>query len=161
MTGSWKYYRNMKSKKLKSGYFGWGSSMYHLDAAPVRVCWNSLSLIELSTMLFDEHHRWNVMMWFWGHSLAFPSNLGMSKGSLVGMGGQNVWWHIGSFVNRAKSSKLICAMNRRFDPRLMLDGAAMVVVFAGIWWSCITGGTCDTVVDRPLPPSVVKGTVWV
>ena len=22
-------------------------------------------------MLFDEHHRWNIMMWFWGHSPSF------------------------------------------------------------------------------------------
>ena len=31
--------------------------IYHLAIAPVRVHWNSLSLIESSMMLFDEHHR--------------------------------------------------------------------------------------------------------
>ena len=81
----------MKERELKSGYLAFGSSMYHLAAAPVRVHWNSLSLMESSTMLFDEHHRCNVIMWFWGHSPALPSNLGMSNGSLVGMGGQKAW----------------------------------------------------------------------
>ena len=77
--------------------------MYHLAVAPVRVRWNSLSLMESSTMLLDENHRWNVIMRFWGHSLAFPSNLGMSDGRLVGMGGQQSWWQMGSFVNLAKN----------------------------------------------------------
>ena len=95
----------MKARELKAGYLACGSSMYHLAAALVRVCWNSLSLMESSTMLFDEHHRWNVIMWFWGHSPALPSNLGMSDGSLVGTGGQKSWWQMGSFVNLAKSGK--------------------------------------------------------
>ena len=88
LTRSWKYCRNMKARELKSRYLACGSSMYHLAAVPMRVRWNSLILMESSTMLFDEHHRWNIMMWFWGNSPAIPSNLGMSKGRLVGMGGQ-------------------------------------------------------------------------
>ena len=131
LMGSWKYCRNMKAEELKSGYLACRSSMYHLDAVPMRAHWNNLSLIESSTMLFDENHRWNIMMWFWGHSPAFPSNLGMSEGSLVGMGGQNFWWWIGSFVNRAKSCKLRRAMKWRFDPRLMWYGVAMMVGFVG------------------------------
>ena len=55
--GSWKYYRNIKSKELKYRYLDWGSSMYHLVATLVKVCWNNISLIESSMMLFDEHHR--------------------------------------------------------------------------------------------------------
>ena len=129
LTRSWKYCRNMKDKELKSGYLACGSSMYHLVVAPVRVRWNSISLIDSSTILFEEHHKWNVMMWFWGHSRSFPSNLGMSDGSLVGMGGQKVWWQMGSFVNWTKSGKLIWAMKGRFDPRLMWDGVGMVVGF--------------------------------
>ena len=78
----------MKAKELKSGYLAYGSSMYHLAMTPVRVRWNSLILMELSMMLLDEHHRWNVIMWFWGHSPILPSNLGMFDGILVGMGGQ-------------------------------------------------------------------------
>ena len=78
----------MKARELKSGYWACGSSMYHLAAVPVRVHWNSLSLMESSTLLLDEHHKWNVIMWFWEHSPALPSNLGMSDGSLVGIGGQ-------------------------------------------------------------------------
>ena len=77
----------MKDKEFKSGYLACGSSMYHVAAAPVRVRWNSLSLMESSMMMFDEHHRWNVMMWFWVHFPALPSNLGMSDGSL----GWNAW----------------------------------------------------------------------
>ena len=88
LTGSWKYCRLMKAKELKSGYLACDSSMYHLVVAPVRVHWNSLSMMESSTMLLDEHHRWNVIMWFWGHSPTLPSNLGMSDGSSVGIGGQ-------------------------------------------------------------------------
>ena len=83
LTGSWKYCRNMKARDLKSGYLACSNSIYHLDVAPVRVHWNSLSLMESSTMLLDEHHRWNVIMWFWGHSSALPSNLGMFDSSLV------------------------------------------------------------------------------
>ena len=92
LTGSWKYCKNMKARELKSGYLDCGSSMYYLPTTPMRVHWNSISLIESSTMMLDEHHRWNVMMWFCGHSPIFSSNLGISKGSLVGMGGQKVWW---------------------------------------------------------------------
>ena len=82
-------------------------------------------------MLLDEHHRWNVIMWFWGHSPTFPSNLGMSDGSLVGMGGQKAWWRMGSFVNLAKLGKLRRAMKGTFDHRFMWDGVAMVVEFVG------------------------------
>ena len=151
----------MKAKELKSGYLACGSSMYHLATTLVRVHWNSISLIESYTMLFDEHHKWNVMIWFWGHYPSFPSNLGMSEGSLVGMGGQKVWWQMGSFVNLDKSGKLRHAMKGRFGPRLMCDGPVMVMGFAGVWCTYLTGGTCGIVVDRPLPPGMVSGTVWV
>ena len=57
LSGSWKYCRNMNANELKSGYLACGSSMYHLVAAPVRVHWKILILIESSMMLFDEHHR--------------------------------------------------------------------------------------------------------
>ena len=120
----------MKDRDLNSGYLAYGNLMYHL-VAPIRVRLNSLSLMESSTMLLDEHHRWNVIMWFWGHSLALPSNLGMSDGSLVGMGGQKAWWRMGLFVNLAKLGKLRRAMKGRFDPKLMWDRAAMRVGFAG------------------------------
>ena len=60
----------------------------------------------------------------------FPG-FGMSDGSLVGMGGQKAWWHMGSFVNLPKSGKFKRAMKGRFDPKLMWDGAAMGVGFPG------------------------------
>ena len=55
----------------------------------------------------------------------------MSEGNLVGMGGQNAWWHMGSFINLARSGKFKWAMNGIFDPKLMWDGAAMGVEFSG------------------------------
>jgi hypothetical protein len=39
-------------------------------------------------MLLEEHHRWKVMTWLAGSSPAFPSKLGMSEGSLVGIAGR-------------------------------------------------------------------------
>ena len=60
-----------------------------------------------------------------------PSNLGMSDASLVGIGGQKSWWWMGSFVNLAKSGKFRRARKGIFDPKLMWDGAAMVVGFTG------------------------------
>jgi hypothetical protein len=57
-------------------------------------------------MLFEEHHKWKVMIWLAGYSLAFPSNLGMSKGSLVGIVGHVGSCNIGSFVSLLKSGML-------------------------------------------------------
>ena len=41
LTRIWKYCKNMKAKELKSRYLACGSSMYHFDAAPMRVHWNN------------------------------------------------------------------------------------------------------------------------
>ena len=60
-----------------------------------------------------------------------PLNFGMSDGNFIGIGGQEAWWWMGSFINLAKSGKFNRAMNGRFDPKLMWDGAAMGVGFAG------------------------------
>ena len=46
------------------------------------------------------------MTWLVGSSLAFPSNLGMSKGSLVGIVGHVGSCNIGSFVILLGSSML-------------------------------------------------------
>jgi hypothetical protein len=37
---------------------------------------------------FDEHHKWKVVTWLFVSSLDFPSNFGISEGSLVGITGQ-------------------------------------------------------------------------
>ena len=50
-------------------------------------------------MLLEEHHKWKVMKWLAGSSHAFPSNLGISKGSLVGIAGHVGSCNIGSFVS--------------------------------------------------------------
>jgi hypothetical protein len=57
-------------------------------------------------MLFDENHKWKVMTWLAGYSPYFPSNLGMSEGSLEGILGHVGSCHIGSFVSLIKSSML-------------------------------------------------------
>ena len=113
-------------------------------------------------MLLDEHHRWNVMIWFWGHSPGLPSNLGIFDGNLVGMGGQKAWWRMGSFVKQAKLGRLRRAMKSKFDPKLMWDGEGMVAGFIGAYRTCMAQGTCGgTIVDGPMPPSAVWGEVWV
>jgi hypothetical protein len=37
---------------------------------------------------FDEHHKWKFITWLFGSSPGFPSNFGISEGSLAGMTGQ-------------------------------------------------------------------------
>ena len=50
-------------------------------------------------MLLEEHYRWKVMTWLVGSSPAFPSNLGMFEGSLVGIAGHVGSCNIGSLVS--------------------------------------------------------------
>jgi hypothetical protein len=50
-------------------------------------------------MMLEEDHRWKVMTWLAGSSPAFPSNLGMYEGSLVGIAGHVGSCNIGSFVS--------------------------------------------------------------
>jgi hypothetical protein len=57
-------------------------------------------------MLFEEHHRWKVMTWLAGSSLAFPSNLGMSEGNLVGIASHVGSCNIGSLVSLLRSGML-------------------------------------------------------
>jgi hypothetical protein len=57
-------------------------------------------------ILFEEHHKWKVMIWFARSSPTFPSNLGMSKGSLVGMVGHVGSCNIGSLVSLVRSGML-------------------------------------------------------
>jgi hypothetical protein len=57
-------------------------------------------------MLLEEHHKWKVMIWLAGYSPTFPSNLGMSEGSLVGIAGHVGSCNIGSFVSLLKSGML-------------------------------------------------------
>ena len=57
-------------------------------------------------MLFEENHKWKFMMWLVGSSPVFPSNLGMSEGSLVGIAGHVGSCNIGSLVSLLKSGML-------------------------------------------------------
>lgn len=82
-----------------------GSSMYHLATFLVRVCWNNINMIESSIREFDEHHKRKVVTWSPGSSPIFPSNLGISEGSLVGTGGQTGLYLIKSLVILERSGK--------------------------------------------------------
>jgi hypothetical protein len=37
---------------------------------------------------FDEHHKWKFITWLFGSSPDFPSNFGISEGSLARITGQ-------------------------------------------------------------------------
>ena len=63
---------------------------------------------------FKEHHRWKVITCVLGSSFAFPSNLGISEGNLVGMGGQAGEFLIRSLINLDKSGKFNVAKNGIF-----------------------------------------------
>lgn len=54
------------------------------------------------------------MTWVLGSSFAFPSNLGMSDGNLVGMGGQTGECLIRSLINLDKSGRFKVAKNEIF-----------------------------------------------
>jgi hypothetical protein len=57
-------------------------------------------------MLFEENHRWKVMIWLAGSSPAFTSNLGTFEGSLVGIADHVGSCNIGSFVILLRSDML-------------------------------------------------------
>jgi hypothetical protein len=57
-------------------------------------------------MLFEEHHMWKVMIWFAGSSPIFPSNLGMSEGSLIAIASHVGSCNIGSFMRFIRSGML-------------------------------------------------------
>ena len=57
-------------------------------------------------MLFEENHRWKVKTWLTGSSPTFPSNLGMSEGSLVGIVGHVGSCNIGSLMILVRSGML-------------------------------------------------------
>jgi hypothetical protein len=57
-------------------------------------------------ILFEENHNLKVIIWLVRLSPAFPSNLGMSGGSLVSIAGHVGSCNIGSLVSLVKSSML-------------------------------------------------------
>ena len=59
----------------------------------------------------EEHHRWKVIICVLGSLFTFSSNLGMSDGSFVKIGGQARECLIGSFINFDKSNKFNVAKN--------------------------------------------------
>jgi hypothetical protein len=66
--GSWKCVRKDMARELKSSKEARGSSIYHLVAEPVNVCWKRCKHIESSMREFDEHHKWKVITWLFGSS---------------------------------------------------------------------------------------------
>jgi hypothetical protein len=57
-------------------------------------------------MLFEENHKWKVMIWLARLSPIFSSNLGMSKGSLVGIAGHVRSCNIRSLVSLVRYGML-------------------------------------------------------
>jgi len=110
--GSWKWLRKASTNWWNDPYVPLGSSMYHCDVTPIRVCWNNRNLIELWFREFNEHQRWKVVTWSPGSSPFWPSNFGMSYGSLVGIGGHVGSWLTRSFISLDKSSRLSMARKR-------------------------------------------------
>ena len=104
-TRSWKWLRNAIAKSQKLLKAAEGNSMYHFAAALVKVLYNSLNLTESSFSEFEEHHKWNVVAWAPGSSPTLPSNLGMSDGNLVGIGGHEGSCLTDSFINFDKYGK--------------------------------------------------------
>jgi hypothetical protein len=62
--------------------------------------------MESSMMLFEEHHKRKFITWLAGSSPSFPSNFGISKGSLVGILGHVGSCKMGSFMSLVKSGIL-------------------------------------------------------
>lgn len=109
--GSWKWCKKALPRFPKSPKLVVGNSIYHFAAAPIIILWKSLNLILSSINKFEEHHRWKVIICVLGSLCTFPSNLGMSDGSFVGMGGQAGECLIVSFINFYKSGKFSVAKN--------------------------------------------------
>ena len=59
---------------------------------------------------FEEHHKWNVITWFFDLSPCFPSNFGMFDGNFTGMGGHEGLCRMGSLINLDKYGKSKVAM---------------------------------------------------
>ena len=112
--GSWKWCRNVSAKLPKSANPTDGNLIYHLVAASIKVLWKILNRTLSSIKEFEEHHRWKVITCVLGSSFTFPSNLGMSDGNLVRIGGQASECLIGSLINLDKSGKFNVARNRIF-----------------------------------------------
>ena len=108
---NWKCVKKDIARALKSKKECCDNSMYHFAAILVRVIWKSCRWIEPSIKELDEHHKWNVITWFFGSSLGLPSKLGISEGSFIGMVGQEGSLWIGSFINIDKSGRSKVARN--------------------------------------------------
>jgi hypothetical protein len=108
---SWKCVKKSIAKVLKSPKECRGSSIYHLVVEPVRLLWKSHKRMESSIKEFEEHQIWKVITWLLGSSPGFPSNFGISEGSLAGIGGQNGACSMGSLVKCDRSGRSNVAKN--------------------------------------------------
>jgi hypothetical protein len=106
-------------------------STYHLVDGPVSVHWNNLNRTESSMMLFEEHHKWKVMIWLVNLSPAFPSNLGIPEGSLVGIVG-----HVGLCKIRSLVRLVISGMLRESKYGIWGGGGGLIPIMVGI--VCVT-----------------------
>lgn len=103
--GSWKCVMNANTRvwKMLNEYLC--SSIYQLVVVPIKVLWNNLNWMESSINEFEEHHKWYVLMWFFGSSLGFPSNLGILDGNLTRIDGEFEAWNMESFVKHDRSGR--------------------------------------------------------
>jgi hypothetical protein len=81
-----------------------GTLSFRLHTTLLR--WNNLNRMDSSMMIFEKNHKWKVMKWLEGLFHAFPSNLGMPEGRLVGIAGHVGSCNIGSFVSLLRSEML-------------------------------------------------------
>ena len=127
--GSWKKVKNALAKVSKVTWDPDFSSTYHLADGPVSVHWNNLNRMELFVMLFEENHKWKVMIWLEGLSPDFTSNLGMSEGSLVGIAGHVGLCNMGSLVSLVRSSML-----REAKYGIWGGGIGLVPAIVWVFW---------------------------
>lgn len=81
------------------------------------------------------------MMWLVGYFATCPSNLGMSKGSLVGIAVQARSWAIGSLINLLRVEKLRPTMYGKCGGG---GGACAIVALWGKWDVVVLGGGVST-----------------
>lgn len=101
--GRWKKVMKDLAKDSKVQSAPRGLLTYHFVVAPVRIRWKSLSLIESSMMLLEEHHKRKVMPFLVGYSPCLPLNFAMSDGNLVIMVSHVGSWVMGLFVSFKRS----------------------------------------------------------
>jgi hypothetical protein len=128
-TRCWKWLRKTVTRSWKWWKENPCNSMYHFVENPMRVHWNSRKRTKSSLGEFEEHHKWKVITWSPRSFPNFPSNFGISEGSLARIMGQLGSWHTKLFIildkfgkfNVSRKESIGCAIKFRL-PRLEAMG---------------------------------------